>query len=88
MDFEPRHALVVDVVRLVVEDGEFFDFADEFAEVGLRVGGLAGGLFAEGVGEEVVAQVVVGGKPAVLGNRRRVGQSWKLRVQGRILARG
>jgi hypothetical protein len=57
--FEPRHAGIVDVVCLVVEDGEFLDLADDFAEVGLAVGGLAGGLFPEGVGEKVIAQVVV-----------------------------
>ena len=44
---EPRHLRVVDVVRLVVEDGEFVNLAHDFAEVGLAVGGLAGGLRAE-----------------------------------------
>ena len=57
--FEPRHARIVDVVRLVVEDGEFLDLADDFAEVGLAVGGFSGRFFAEGVGEKVVAQVIV-----------------------------
>ncbi len=56
---EPGHARVVDVVGLVVEDSQFLDLADEFAEVGLAVGGAAGGFLAEGVGEEVIAQVVV-----------------------------
>ena len=55
---EPRHLRVVDVVRLVVEHGQFVDFADDLAEIGLAVGGLADRLRAEGR-EEVVAQVVV-----------------------------
>ena len=55
---EPGHALVVDVVRLVVEDGQFVDLADQFAEVGLAVRRLAAGPRAEGL-QEVVAQVVV-----------------------------
>ncbi len=46
---EPRHARIVDVVRLVVEDGKLVDLADDLAEVGLAVGGLAGGLGPEGV---------------------------------------
>ena len=55
---EPCHARVMNMVRFVVEDGQFLDFADDLAEVGLAVGGLADGLRAEGL-EEVVAQVVV-----------------------------
>ena len=55
---EPGHLRVVDVVRLVVEDGQFFDVADDLAQVGLAVGGPANRLGAERV-EEVVAQVVV-----------------------------
>ena len=46
------------MVRLVVEHGEFLDLADDFAEVGIAVGGLAGGFRAEGR-QEIVAQVVV-----------------------------
>ena len=57
--FEPCHARIVDVVRLVVEDGEFLDLAHDLTEVGLAVGGLAGGLLAERVRKEVVAQIVV-----------------------------
>jgi hypothetical protein len=44
---EPRHAGIVDVVRLVVENGQLFDFADQFAQVGLAVGRLADGLGTE-----------------------------------------
>ena len=55
---EPGHARVVDVVRFVVEDGEFVDLAHEFAEVGLAVRRLARRFGAEGL-EEIVAQVVV-----------------------------
>jgi hypothetical protein len=57
--FEPCHLGIVDVVRLVVEDGQFVDLADNLSEVGLAVGGLARRLGTEGVREEVVAQVVV-----------------------------
>ena len=46
---EPGHARVVDVVGLVIEHGEFVDLADDLAEVGFAVGGLADGLGAEGV---------------------------------------
>ena len=55
---EPRHALVVDVVRLVVEDGEFVDLADQLAEVDLAVGRPAGRLRAERL-QKIVAQIVV-----------------------------
>ena len=55
---EPGHLRVVDVVRLVVEDGQFIDVADDLAQVGLAVGGSANRLGAERV-EKVVAQVVV-----------------------------
>ncbi|MES3015974.1 MAG: hypothetical protein V4750_19885, partial [Pseudomonadota bacterium] len=55
---EPGHALVVDVVGLVVEDGEFVDLADQLAQVGLAVGRLAAGPLAEGL-QKVVAQVLV-----------------------------
>jgi hypothetical protein len=48
----------MDVVRLVVEHGEFVDLSHDLAQVGLAVGGLADRLGAEG-GQEVVAQVVV-----------------------------
>ena len=30
---EPRHLRIVNVMRFVVEDGEFIDFADDFTEV-------------------------------------------------------
>jgi hypothetical protein len=56
---EPRHARVVDVVGLVVEDGEFLDLAHDLTEVGLAIGGPAGGFFAEGLGKEIVAEIVV-----------------------------
>ena len=55
---EPGHPRVVDMVGLVVENGEFVDLAHDLAEVGLAVGGLADGLGAERR-EEIVAQVVV-----------------------------
>src|ERR1700722_9647258 len=56
--FEPRHAAVVNMMSLVVEHGEFFDLADDFAKVGLAVRRFTGRLCAEG-GEEIVAQVLV-----------------------------
>jgi hypothetical protein len=56
--FEPGHLRVVDVVRLVVEHGELVDIADDLAEIGFAVGGLAGRLETEGR-EEVIAQVIV-----------------------------
>jgi hypothetical protein len=56
---EPRHLGIVDVVRFVIEDGEFFDFPHDLAEVGFAVGGFSRGLRAEGIGEEIIAQVVV-----------------------------
>ena len=56
---EPRHAFVVDVVGFIVEDGEFVDLADDFTEVGFRVGGFADGLGAEDVIEEIVAEIVI-----------------------------
>ena len=58
MDLNHAILRVVDVVRLVVEDGELVDLAHDLAEVGLAVGGLADRLRAERI-EEVVAQVVV-----------------------------
>ena len=45
-------------MRFVVEHGEFFDFANDLAEVGLAVGGLADWLRAEGR-KEIVAQVLI-----------------------------
>ena len=47
MDLNHAILRVVDVVRLVVEDGELVDLADDHAEVGLAVGGLADRLRAE-----------------------------------------
>jgi hypothetical protein len=55
---KPGHARVVDVVGLVIEDGQFIDLADDLAEVGLAVRRLADWLGPEGV-EEVITQVVV-----------------------------
>ena len=55
---EPGKAAIVDVVRLVVEDGELVDLAHDLAEVGLAVGRLTDGLFPERR-EEIVAQVVI-----------------------------
>ena len=56
---EPRHLRIVDVVRFVVEDGQFFDFTDDLAQVCIAVRGLASGLGTEGISEEVVAKVVI-----------------------------
>src|SRR4029077_14313003 len=56
--FEPGHVGIVDVMSFVVEDGEFFDVANDDAEVDLGVGGGSGGTFAEGV---VAGVFVVGG---------------------------
>ena len=50
---EPGHLRVVDVVRLVVEHRKLVNLADDLAEVGLAVGGLARRLVAERP-EEVV----------------------------------
>ena len=55
---EPGQAVVVDVVRLVVEHGEFVNLAHDLAQVGFAVVGLADGLFAERR-QEVVAQIVI-----------------------------
>ncbi len=41
MHLNHANAAVVDVVRLVVEHGEFVDLADDLAQIGLAVGGLA-----------------------------------------------
>lgn len=65
---EPSHARIVDVMGLVIENGEFIDLADDFAEAGLRLGGLAGGLRAEGVVEEIA-----GLRPPVTGPGHRRG---------------
>ena len=56
--FKPRHPRVVDVMRLVVENGQLLNFSHDLAEVGLAIGGFAGGLRAERI-EEIVAQVFV-----------------------------
>ena len=55
---EPGQAVVVDVVRFVIEHGEFIDLSHDLAQVGVAVRGLADGLGPEG-GQEVVAQVVI-----------------------------
>ena len=51
---EPRHAGIVNVMRLVVENGQFLDLADEFPKIGLAVGRLSRRFRAEG-GEEKIA---------------------------------
>src|SRR5437870_2651445 len=56
--FEPGHLWVVDVVGFIVEDSEFLDLPDDFAEVCLGVGGLAHRSWAEWR-QEVVAQIFV-----------------------------
>ena len=55
---EPRHALIVDVMRFVVEDGKLVDLADELAEIGLAVGRLARRPGPERL-QEMVGEVVV-----------------------------
>lgn len=55
---EPGQAVVVDVVRLVIEHGEFINLAHDLAEIGVAVRGFADGLRAE-QGQEVVAQVII-----------------------------
>ncbi len=55
---EPRQPAVVDVVRLVIEHGEFINLAHDFAQVSVAVGGLAD-RFGPERREEVVAQVIV-----------------------------
>lgn len=57
--FEPRHPFVVDMVSLVVEDGELIDLADDLTKVRLRIGGLAGRLGPKGVVEKIIAKVFV-----------------------------
>ena len=69
---EPRHPGIVDVVRLVVEDGQFRDVADDFAQIGPAFVGRADRLRPER-GEEVVAQVlVVGHRLAALAQEHAV----------------
>ena len=48
MDLNHARRWIVDVVRLVVEDGELVDLANDLAEVGLAVGVLPTGFGAEG----------------------------------------
>jgi hypothetical protein len=55
---EPRHPVVVDVMRLVVEDGELRNFPDDFAEIDAALVGLTGRLRTERV-EKIITQVVV-----------------------------
>ena len=55
---EPRHSRVVNVVRFVVEDRQFFDLADNFAKIGFTVGRFANRLRPEGR-EEIITQVVI-----------------------------
>ena len=55
---EPRHARVVDVVRLVVQHHQFVDVAHDHAQVHLGVGGRAGGPLAQ----EIVHRVLVVGR--------------------------
>ena len=55
---EPRHPRIVNVVRLVVENREFGDLADDFAQIGAAIVGRADGLRAERV-EEVLGKVVI-----------------------------
>jgi hypothetical protein len=55
---KPRHAAIMDVVRFVIEDGEFVYLAHDLAEIGVAVIGFAGGLGPER-GKEIIAQIVV-----------------------------
>ena len=56
--FSACAAVVVDVVRLVVEHGQFVDFPDDLAQIDGAVVGLADRPVAER-SQEVVAQIVV-----------------------------
>ena len=56
--FEPGHARIVNMVGFVVENGKLVDLANDLTQVGVAVGGLADGLWAER-GQEVVAQIVI-----------------------------
>ena len=72
---EPGQPRVVDMVRLVVEHGEFVDLAHDLAQVGLAVGGLADRLWRR-TGQEVVAQVVVFQRRLAARRRDRRGGCW------------
>ena len=56
--FEPGHLRVMNVMGLVIEHGQLVNLADDFAQIGLAVGGLADGLGAERI-EKVIAQIVI-----------------------------
>ena len=45
---EPCKAVVVNVVRIVVEDGQLINFADDFAQIDAAVIGLADRLRSNG----------------------------------------
>ena len=55
---EPRHPRIVDVMGLIIEDGQFVNIADDRAQVDLRVRSSTSGALAE----EIVHRVfIVGG---------------------------
>lgn len=56
--FEPRQLVVVDMVRLIIEDGEFVDLAHDLAKIDMAVGGLSRRAVAERR-QEIVRQVLI-----------------------------
>jgi len=56
--FEPGHLRVVNMVRFIVKDGQFFNLSHEFAEISLAVGGFADWFGAERC-KEIIAQVII-----------------------------
>ena len=56
---EPRHALVVDVMCFVVENGQFLDLADDLSKVGVGGGGFSDRLRPEGLIEEIAPQIII-----------------------------
>jgi hypothetical protein len=55
---EPGQSAIMDMVGLVVEDGELIDIPDDLAQVHVAVVGLARGLVPKR-GQEIVPQIVV-----------------------------
>ena len=55
---EPGQPTIVDVVGLVVEDGQLIDFPYDLSQVGFAVSRFAHRLWAEGI-QKIVAQVIV-----------------------------
>ena len=55
---EPCHSLIVDVVRFIVEDGQFAHFPNDLAKIGVAIGGLADWLGTKWR-KEVIGEIVV-----------------------------